>query len=85
MYQMTSNIATYLPVELVRAYPHAKFILVEREPDSWLESLKRSTGPLVQGLRSFPIPFLSWFDTYAYEVYPHLESPWRASHMLMSR
>ena len=66
--QMLSNVPSYLPEEFIAAYPEAKFILTERDPDAWLSSLRRTTGPFAQKLGSWPISFLRYFDPFLFHV-----------------
>ena len=54
----------YLTEEIVKAYPDAKFILTERDPDAWLRSLQGSVAGLAKAVNHPPLSILKQFDEY---------------------
>lgn len=47
--------------EVVAAYPDAKFLLTERDPDKWAKSWLNTIGPLTLQFNEFPTSLLKYF------------------------
>ncbi|KAI1802035.1 P-loop containing nucleoside triphosphate hydrolase protein [Daldinia bambusicola] len=52
----------------LEAYPDAKFLLTERNPDKWAKSLENTVGMMVTKLTSFPMSVFKYFDGFAYRM-----------------
>lgn len=48
--------------ELVEFYPNAKFILVERDLESWLKSVDNSLGMVCKSGKEFPLSLVKVLD-----------------------
>ncbi|KAI1450458.1 P-loop containing nucleoside triphosphate hydrolase protein [Annulohypoxylon stygium] len=48
----------------LKAYPDAKFLLTERNPEKWAKSFVNTIGKLAVGLRSFPMSVFRFFDDF---------------------
>lgn len=56
-------------MEALEAYakdPSIKFILTERDPEKWANSLKNGPGKVVKASDSFPMKYLKHFNTTLY-------------------
>ncbi|KAI1760996.1 P-loop containing nucleoside triphosphate hydrolase protein [Hypoxylon sp. FL1150] len=52
----------------LKAYPDAKFLLTERNPDKWAKSFVNTIGKLTTAFRSFPMVIFKHFDAFAYNM-----------------
>lgn len=59
----------YMTEEIVAAYPNAKFILTERDPDAWVRSINGSVAGLARAASSFPLALFKHFDQYNFEFF----------------
>ena len=50
----------FMVSEVVEAYPDAKFLLMERDPDKWAKSWLNTIGPLTLRYTQFPTNVLSY-------------------------
>jgi len=50
--------------EIIKAYPDAKFLLTEREPEKWATSFFNTVGVAQARLKMFPISLFKYFDAY---------------------
>ncbi|KAI1092750.1 P-loop containing nucleoside triphosphate hydrolase protein [Rostrohypoxylon terebratum] len=48
----------------LKAYPDAKFLLTERNPEKWAKSYVNTIGKLAVTLRSFPMSLFRFFDGF---------------------
>lgn len=64
------NEMPHLMVEsFIQAYPDAKFLLTERDPDRWVKSLMQTIGAFADAGRAFPMSLLNHFDEYNDKVF----------------
>ncbi|KAI1470287.1 P-loop containing nucleoside triphosphate hydrolase protein [Daldinia caldariorum] len=52
----------------LEAYPDAKFLLTERNPDKWAKSFENTVGMMAEKLTSFPMSVFKYFDAFAYHM-----------------
>ncbi|KAI1481955.1 P-loop containing nucleoside triphosphate hydrolase protein [Daldinia eschscholtzii] len=50
----------------LKAYPDAKFLLTERNPDKWAKSFENTIGMMCTKLMSFPMSVFKYFDGFSY-------------------
>ncbi|OTA59145.1 hypothetical protein K449DRAFT_436104 [Hypoxylon sp. EC38] len=50
----------------LKAYPDAKFLLTERDPDKWAKSWANTIGKMVSRFESLPMSVFKYFDSFAY-------------------
>lgn len=58
------ELPSYFPEQMIESYPDAKFVLVERSPESWARSMMNSVVPMTQDVIKFPTSFLKHFDPF---------------------
>ncbi|KAF1940983.1 hypothetical protein EJ02DRAFT_405384 [Clathrospora elynae] len=51
-YEAVTDMASFFAMQLIEAYPEAKFILVERDVDEWYESMEEAIFSTTWGLRA---------------------------------
>ncbi|KAH8681036.1 P-loop containing nucleoside triphosphate hydrolase protein [Xylariales sp. PMI_506] len=59
----------FFPEEIYKAYPNAKYILVERNPDKWVTSMKNTIGALAGDIPKFPLSYFRKFDEFIDEFF----------------
>ncbi|GAW25993.1 putative NAD dependent epimerase protein [Rosellinia necatrix] len=52
----------------LKAYPDAKFLLTERDPEKWAKSFLNTAGAAATNLRRFPMPIFKHFDGFAFHM-----------------
>ncbi|KAH7030686.1 P-loop containing nucleoside triphosphate hydrolase protein [Microdochium trichocladiopsis] len=67
-YDALTELPSYFPEEIVEAYPRAKYILVERTPESWARSVMNSIVRMTEDVNRFPTSFLKQFDDAMYQL-----------------
>jgi len=60
------EIPSFFTNEFVAAYPEAKYILTERDPDSWVASWKATIGVADRDTRSLARRVFKHFDGFLY-------------------
>lgn len=50
---------------VLKAYPDAKFLLTERNPDKWAKSFVNTVGKMVTVFSAFPMNVFKYFDGFA--------------------
>ncbi|CAJ2513936.1 Uu.00g020550.m01.CDS01 [Anthostomella pinea] len=63
-YDALSDIPCHLFPEIIAAYPSAKFILVKRDPDRWMASVRATVGALMDDMSRFPLRYCRLFDAF---------------------
>ena len=66
--QAIVEIASYLGIDVIETYlqdPDVKFILTERDPDKWIQSMNSSIGELIKDVDTFPLAVLKRFEYWA--------------------
>lgn len=58
------TVPQYFFDEFVELYPDAKFILTERDVDSWITSMSTTIFAIMKSARAFPLNTLRWFDPW---------------------
>ncbi|KAF6816933.1 hypothetical protein CSOJ01_02630 [Colletotrichum sojae] len=65
-YDSITDIPTWFLRDLVAAYPEARFVLTERDPEAWRRSVSKTFQPLGRFLASPPVRFAGLLDSYTY-------------------
>ncbi|KAI0453603.1 P-loop containing nucleoside triphosphate hydrolase protein [Xylaria acuta] len=52
----------------LKAYPDAKFLLTERDPEKWAKSFMNTVGVATTRLNSFPMSTFKKFDNFAFNM-----------------
>ncbi|RYP56243.1 hypothetical protein DL771_012030 [Monosporascus sp. 5C6A] len=52
----------------LKAYPDARFLLVQRSPEKWAKSYENTVGKLGTMMRRFPYNIIKYFDRQMYEL-----------------
>ncbi|KAK7947995.1 uncharacterized protein PG986_008881 [Apiospora aurea] len=60
--QIIVEMPFFMVTEIVEAYPDAKFLLTERDPDKWAKSWLNTIGPLTLKFSQFPTNILKHFS-----------------------
>ncbi|KAI2638402.1 hypothetical protein GGS21DRAFT_488485 [Xylaria nigripes] len=55
----------FMPRSFLNAYPDAKYLLIERDPERWAKSFINTIGGFAVRLRRFPASLFKRFDEYA--------------------
>lgn len=63
-----TDIPAWFPEDLVAAYPDAKFVLTERDPEAWRKSVAKTFQPLGEFWLSPMIRLVGLFDSYTYYI-----------------
>ncbi|KAI0160780.1 hypothetical protein GGR57DRAFT_456287 [Xylariaceae sp. FL1272] len=63
-YDTVVEIPQFFTEEFIQFYPDAKFILTERDIDSWWTSMQNTAGPMMKATRTFPLTAVAKIDTY---------------------
>ncbi|KAI0015699.1 hypothetical protein F4780DRAFT_48774 [Xylariomycetidae sp. FL0641] len=61
-YDTVIEIPQYFIEEFTQFYPDAKFVLTERDLDSWIKSVQNTAVPMFKACRSFPLNAIRGFD-----------------------
>ncbi|KAK8087243.1 hypothetical protein PG994_002217 [Apiospora phragmitis] len=61
-YDIIVEMPFFMLTETVEAYPDAKFLLMERDPDKWAKSWLNTIGPLTLQFSQFPISITKYFN-----------------------
>ncbi|KAK8094863.1 hypothetical protein PG997_001548 [Apiospora hydei] len=61
-YDIIVEMPFFMLTEVVEAYPDAKFLLTERDPDKWAKSWLNTIGPLTLQFSQFPTNILKHFS-----------------------
>ncbi|KAI5921445.1 P-loop containing nucleoside triphosphate hydrolase protein [Camillea tinctor] len=64
-YDIIIEMPFFMIHSVVKAYPDAKFLLTERDPEKWATSYINTVGKIQTLFSSFPFSLLSLFDDYA--------------------
>ncbi|KAI1497256.1 P-loop containing nucleoside triphosphate hydrolase protein [Biscogniauxia marginata] len=64
-YDIIIEMPFFMIHSIVNAYPDAKFLLTERDPEKWAKSYINTIGKLQMKLSTFPYSLLPIFDSYA--------------------
>ncbi|KAI1334460.1 P-loop containing nucleoside triphosphate hydrolase protein [Xylariaceae sp. FL0016] len=51
---------------VLKAYPDAKFLLMERDPDKWASSFINTVGQLIAAYQSLPLSIFKYFDDFSW-------------------
>jgi hypothetical protein len=68
--QCLVEIPSYMGMDLIQAHlknPDVKFILTERDPDKWVDSVNNTAGGVANMAYQFPFSILKYFDSTIYE------------------
>lgn len=49
----------------LKAYPDAKFLLTERDPNKWAKSFVNTIGRITTSFHRFPMVIFKYFDSFA--------------------
>lgn len=49
---------------VLKAYPDAKFLLTERNPDKWATSIMNTIGKVHKGFHTFPMSIYKYLDGF---------------------
>lgn len=63
------DIAAFFAPELIKAYPDAKFILVHRDPSTWMRSMRETIMPYEEDRSKFPIRYMRLIDGYTRDLF----------------
>ncbi|KAI0161097.1 P-loop containing nucleoside triphosphate hydrolase protein [Hypoxylon sp. FL1284] len=63
-YDVIIEMPFFMIRSVLKAYPDAKFLLTERDPDKWAKSMANTVGKLTQGFNSFPMIIFKHFDAF---------------------
>ncbi|KAI0594554.1 P-loop containing nucleoside triphosphate hydrolase protein [Biscogniauxia sp. FL1348] len=64
-YDIIIEMPFFMIHSIVKAYPDAKFLLVERNPEKWATSYINTVGQMERHSSTFPFWILSYLDDYA--------------------
>ncbi|KAI1823873.1 P-loop containing nucleoside triphosphate hydrolase protein [Xylaria intraflava] len=53
---------------ILKAYPDAKFLLTERDPEKWADSYLKTFGTATVRINRFPISAFKYFDGFAFYI-----------------
>ncbi|OTB06452.1 hypothetical protein M426DRAFT_111065 [Hypoxylon sp. CI-4A] len=52
----------------LKAYPNAKFLLTERDPEKWAKSYTNTAGKMSSQLQRFPMALFKYFDSFVFKM-----------------
>ncbi|KAH8159026.1 hypothetical protein CIB48_g9231 [Xylaria polymorpha] len=52
----------------LKAYPDAKFLLTERDPEKWAKSFMNTVGVMTTSLKNLPLSVFKQFDSFAFNM-----------------
>ncbi|KAI8628236.1 hypothetical protein F5Y19DRAFT_476646 [Xylariaceae sp. FL1651] len=61
-YDVITEIPFYMLRSVLKAYPDAKFLLTERNPEKWAKSFENTVGITEQRMNTLPMSMLNYFD-----------------------
>ncbi|KAL7627785.1 hypothetical protein AAE478_001980 [Parahypoxylon ruwenzoriense] len=64
-YDIIIEMPFFMIQSTVKAYPDAKFLLVERNPEKWAKSFVNTVGRMHTALTSFPMSLFKYFDSFS--------------------
>ncbi|KAI0830972.1 P-loop containing nucleoside triphosphate hydrolase protein [Hypoxylon sp. FL0890] len=64
-YDIIIEMPFFMLHSILKAYPDAKFLLTERDPDKWAKSFTNTIGQMVKLCGSFPMSVFKHFDSFA--------------------
>ncbi|KAI1103951.1 P-loop containing nucleoside triphosphate hydrolase protein [Jackrogersella minutella] len=67
-YDVIIEVPFYMLHSTVKAYPDAKFLLTERDPEKWAKSFAHTVGWVVKRFSTFPLSIFKHFDSMAYNI-----------------
>ncbi|KAI1211080.1 P-loop containing nucleoside triphosphate hydrolase protein [Annulohypoxylon truncatum] len=65
-YDVINEMPFFMLHSIIKAYPDAKFLLTERNPEKWAKSFVNTIGMLAVQLKSFPMSVFRFFDEFTY-------------------
>ncbi|KAH7002786.1 hypothetical protein EDB82DRAFT_564097 [Fusarium venenatum] len=63
-YEAVTDMGSLFALQLIKAYPHAKVILVERDVDTWFESVNEACFDRLWGGKTLRTVLLGFFDAH---------------------
>ncbi|KAI1775150.1 P-loop containing nucleoside triphosphate hydrolase protein [Hypoxylon cercidicola] len=63
-YDIIIEMPFFMLHSMLKAYPDAKFLLTERDPDKWAKSFANTIGKLATGFQRFPMVIFKYFDSF---------------------
>ncbi|KAI0388792.1 P-loop containing nucleoside triphosphate hydrolase protein [Xylariaceae sp. FL0594] len=63
-YDVIIEMPFFMLPQIVDAYPDAKFLLTERDPERWADSLLNTVGLAQTRINSFPMTLFKYFDAW---------------------
>ncbi|KAI1823872.1 P-loop containing nucleoside triphosphate hydrolase protein [Xylaria intraflava] len=67
-YDVIIEMPSFMLRSTLKAYPDAKFLLTERDPEKWATSYANTIGAATVGLRRFPMSVFKYFDGKVFQV-----------------
>ncbi|KAI1379454.1 P-loop containing nucleoside triphosphate hydrolase protein [Hypoxylon crocopeplum] len=64
-YDIIIEMPFFMLHSVIKAYPDAKFLLTERNPEKWAKSFVNTIGKMVVSFESFPMSVFKYFDGFA--------------------
>ncbi|KAI0018421.1 hypothetical protein F4780DRAFT_751491 [Xylariomycetidae sp. FL0641] len=68
-YDVINEMPQFMLPQFLEAYPDAKFLLTERNPDRWANSVMQTINAFGEAGRTFPMNWLKQFDVYTKNVF----------------
>ncbi|KAJ0277048.1 hypothetical protein Brms1b_011300 [Colletotrichum noveboracense] len=65
-YDSVTDVPAWFLPELVAAYPNAKFVLTERDPEAWRRSVAKTFQPMATFFTTPSVRLIGMFDAYTY-------------------
>ncbi|CAJ2514045.1 Uu.00g021640.m01.CDS01 [Anthostomella pinea] len=63
-YDIIIEMPFFMLHSVVRAYPEAKFLLTERDPEKWAKSFENTIGHSCQRMEQLPMSVFKYFDSF---------------------
>ncbi|RYO78673.1 hypothetical protein DL766_004884 [Monosporascus sp. MC13-8B] len=67
-YDIIIEMPFFMLRSMLKAYPDAKFLLVQRSPEKWAKSYENTIGKVGIQSNRFPFAILKYFDGFLYEL-----------------
>ncbi|RYP52649.1 hypothetical protein DL769_010631 [Monosporascus sp. CRB-8-3] len=67
-YDIIIEMPFFMLRSVLKAYPDAKFLLVQRSPEKWVKSYENTVGMMQARSQRFPYTMFKYFDAMAYET-----------------
>ncbi|RYP08972.1 hypothetical protein DL765_008615 [Monosporascus sp. GIB2] len=67
-YDIIIEMPFFMLRSVLKAYPDAKFLLVQRSPEKWATSYENTIGKVATRAKRFPFTMMKYFDGMMYEL-----------------